>query len=497
MPSFLLSKIIIPLHLVFILGYLACVQPGPDGISSLLPVAFFTFGLFEVSLLFPSARYGEDVHQARSRTFRSVFRDPVFYFGLLAFLFVIIQALNGPRNFLYDRTIKAWTYSAGRIPFLPAGIDQVHTIHAAFWVLIVFVTILTVRNALGRKGRFLTLHLLLAFSSIFAIFSLTSYALAPSNLPKPVFAHFFSAQEAGAFFLMTTCTSFGLLLAETVNENRKRFSLRLLLIAFVLNLLAALYSLSALTIAILAISLALILIYALTYFALETREDFHVSFVAVAFLILAFFAFLHVIAYPDNRLHGISDKIFTGPWQSETEIAQKSTLQNAAWRMFADHSLFGVGSWNFGNENGYPNYLADEDWDLLPQTDSPVRLLENDFVQFLVEFGLVGFILFALPFVCVLLSFIIHCAKIIRYGTEKKLSLFAENEKELARVAIFDLFPLRSFSLLIAVVATSVISFYSSVFWSPVVLLTWTVLLSVAVSILPKPLSPIESSTRK
>ena len=119
MRSFLPSRAVIPLHLAFIASYLAWVQTGPDAIGAYLPIAFLAVGLFEVTLLFPAARCGEDIDEARQRVRRDVFRDPILAFGVIGFLFLVFQTLNGPREIVFDVANGAWDFSTARIRDFP------------------------------------------------------------------------------------------------------------------------------------------------------------------------------------------------------------------------------------------------------------------------------------------------------------------------------------------------------------------------------------------
>lgn len=480
MRSFLFSKIAIPLHLAFIFGYLACVQPGPESITSYLPLAFFAAGLFEITLLFPSARKGEDVDDARYRVLRGIFSDPVFFFGVAAFIFIVFQTLNGPRDLIYDRILKCWRYTPGYFRGLPACLDMTLSFQGAFWVLVVAVSMLAVRSGLGKKGRNLLLKLMLGVASALALYGLFTYEPAEAGAPILPLATFATPSEAGAFFLMNACAAFGLLFTEMAMEEPGKNSLRFLLFALVANLMAALYSLSCLVIATLAVALVILTIYTLVFFVKEAAGELRLTTLAVTAILIAVVCFLHFVAYPKNRLHECADRIFNGPWQTEAQKAEAGVMRAAAWRMFNDNTLGGTGTWCYGHENGMSRYLKDDEWQHISDPDSRHYICGNDFAQFLAEYGALGFALMAAPFAMILISSIIRMFLVSRNGTKLRPGRKATTAAEIDRVNIFDILPLNVLALAIAAGSTTAISFFAPVFRCPLNILTWAVLLSLA-----------------
>lgn len=488
MRSFLFSKFALPLHLAFIFGYLAWVQPGPESITSYLPLAFFSVGLFEITLLFPSARKGEEVAETRSRVLRSILRDPVFYIGIAAFLFIILQTLNGPRELYFDKISKMWRHTPGKVDFLPACLDQLLSIQGAFWVLTTTVAITAIRFGLGKKARHFFFKVLLGVSSILSIYGLASYAANGGTFVRGALAGFATSTEAGAFFIMMSSLALGLLLHELKNDESSEYSLRYLLGVFLINVAAALYSLSCLSIAALAIAILIIVVYASIFYAKRNNGSLRISSIAALIAIIVVSIFLHYVAYPKNKIHDCTHKIFHGPWQTQEQIAEASLLRNTAWRIWDNNNLTGIGTWCYGHEGGMARYIEDDEWDYLSNPDGRHYICGNDFAQFLAEYGTLGFLILISPFAFL---FMLGATKVFlcyKNGSGKRISKKASLEDpESEVIGFFDIFTTPIFAAIIAVITATVMSFFVPVFRNPLNILTWSVLFAFICASLPKP----------
>lgn len=488
MRSFLFSKFALPLHLAFIFGYLAWVQPGPESITSYLPLPFFAAGLFEITLLFPSALKGEEVAETRRRVLRSILRDPVFYIGVAAFLFIVIQTLNGPRELYFDKVAKVWRHTPGKVSFLPACLDQILSIQGAFWVMVTSAAISAIRFGFGKKARNLFFKLLLAVSSALAIYGLASYAANGGTFVRGALAGFATPTEAGAFFIMMSLLAFGMLLQELNAEEPSKYSLRYLLAVFLLNSIAALYSLSCLSIAALVLAILVVAAYSIIFFAKRNLGGLRLSSLAALVAIIAVGSFLHYVAYPKNKLHDCTAKIFNGPWQTQEQIDEAKLLRQTAWRIWDKNNLTGIGTWCYGHEGGMARYIEDDEWDYLTVPDAPHYICGNDFAQFLAEYGTLGFIILISPFAFL---FMLGMTKIVltyKNGTGKKVSRKASLEdQESEVVGFFDILIPQTFAVLIAVTTATAMSFFVPVFRNPLNILTWSTLFAYICVALPKP----------
>lgn len=490
----LLSKIAIPLHLAFIFGYLACVQPGPDRIVSYLPLAFLAAGLLEVTLLFPSARKGEGVDDARGRVLHALLGDPVFHIGVVAFLFIVFQTLNGPRTLVFDKAARQWVCSPGFFRGFPACLDQMLSVQGLFWVLVTSVAVLAVRNGLGRNGRELAVDFVLGVAILAGLHGLYAYSQVPfadsagNPLPPPAsFGAFATGAEAGAFFFMTACAAFGALFTEFAAEEPSTFRIRYRFGALLTCVAATLFSLSCLSIVALLVAVVILAVYSAVYIIRESPGELSLSTLATILVLAGVVGFLHYVAYPQNRLHDCQAKIVSGPWLDEAEKAEGETLRACAWRMFKDNAVGGVGTWCYGIDAGLPRYVRDDEWETLRDPDAPHYRCGNDLAQLFAEFGALGTSLLLAPFVLIACA---ACAKVFlaaRHGTSRKAGMRASTAAEIDRIGVFDILPPSVLSLFVAVAGATALSFFVSVFRCQLNILTWAVFLALATAQLPKP----------
>lgn len=501
MRSFLLSKIVVPLHLAIIVAYLAWAQPGPDSIASYLPLSFLCLGLLEVMLLFPSARRGEDVDFARERVCTEIKEDPVLHIGLLGMAFALLQVLNGPRQLVYVRARHAWEYTSGHIEGFPACLDMLLSAQGLFLVVTVLLALLAVRRSMGRNGRTLLVEFIVAVATVLGLYGLYLYARTPfydelggKILEAPeTFATFSSKTEAGAFFLMNSCAAFGFLFKELVRESgedeedRGKFRARVLFFAFVVNVGATLFTLSCLSIALLFAVLILLAVYTFVFVIKNSPGELSLSSFAAVVILIAAVGFLHFVAYPENRIHDCTARIFSGEWRTGEEKAEQAVLKSAAWRMAGDNIVGGVGKSCYGIESGFPKYVLEEEWESVKDPDARHYLCGNDFAQLLAEQGAVGAVLFLSPFVMMLIGAVARISKLIKYGTKTKHGIRSTTATDDSRIGIFDIVEPHVLALFAAAGIATAMSFFVPVFGSLLNVLVWAIFFAAAVTSLPKP----------
>jgi hypothetical protein len=496
MPKFVLSKIIVPLHLAVIAGFLAWVQPGPENVASFLPLSFLCLGFVAMMLLFPAARKGEDVDDARYRVSTGIKCDYIFVFAVLAAAFAVIQTLNGPRELVYLRSSRVWEYSDGIVRGFPACLDMLLSVQSVFVVAIVAPAVLAVRHSLGTRGRRRAVEFLLAIATILGLCGLYAYAEAPSSdgigvrlPPPPTFATFPTRTEAGAFFLMNALAALGLLFVAMANdeEGTDKFHIRFLFVALLVNVLSALFSLSCLSIAVMCVALAVLAAYILAFAMIASMGAISLSALAATIIVGAVACFLHFVAYPENRLHDCAEKIFSGRWQSKEEVAERSAMTGAAWRMFSDNAVGGVGASCYGLQKGFPKYIAKQDWPAVKSPTAPHWRCGNDFAQLLAEYGAVGTTLFLAPFAIMAVLAVIRIFLVARRGTKYKLGWNSTMATDADRIGVFEIMPPDTLALFLAAGCVTGMSFFVPVFGSQLNVLTWAVSLSVACASLPKP----------
>ena len=104
------------------------------------------------TILEPSRRAEETLHDARFRVASSIARDPLFWLSLCLVLIAAVRWLNGGVKMSYDAEKSLWSLSDAAVPFLPGGTDDSGRLPFAA-VVGVAVLLQAGRHALGKSAR--------------------------------------------------------------------------------------------------------------------------------------------------------------------------------------------------------------------------------------------------------------------------------------------------------------------------------------------------------
>ncbi len=120
------------------------------------------------TVLEPSRRADETLHDARFRVASSIALDPLFWFSIVLVLIAAVRWLNGGIGMVYDAEKSVWSLSEARIPFLPGATDDSGYLPFAA-VVGVAVLIQAGRHALGKSARVCFLFVAALLSGLAAV----------------------------------------------------------------------------------------------------------------------------------------------------------------------------------------------------------------------------------------------------------------------------------------------------------------------------------------
>lgn len=102
----------------------------------------------------PSRVGNEMLHGARSRVYRAIIHDPLFWVLLALVLVSGVRALNGGVATVYDAELGSWTVAAPHWPILPGTVAGDSALMHFAMSVVILVLITGCRHALGRSARF-------------------------------------------------------------------------------------------------------------------------------------------------------------------------------------------------------------------------------------------------------------------------------------------------------------------------------------------------------
>ena len=351
-------------------------------------------------VLEPSMRTGEGLSDARRRVSRGLLLDPLTWILLVLIVFSGVRALNAGTALCYDAESAAWYVSAQRFPLLPGAVGDAGFL--PFGVTVAFsVLLLSCRHSLGRAAR----HLFLLTTSAGAGLSATIVLVAlrtdwlaglDSLLPSSD-----GIQCSFAGFAFGLYLAGGLVALVAIFERNWGGALVPAILAVGGTAAGAIAFSPPYLLAAFVVAGLLTLVYAFAFAkkSLQPVEVFRMVLVGVTALVLG--GLLVAVALPRGalaeRLAAFSDlKLLSeGFWKI------REALSVLAFKSWISHLWLGTGVSSFPLD--FRIHAQAADWVLFPRGAADVA---NCWWLLLAERGVVGTMLFALPFGFLLFTYV-------------------------------------------------------------------------------------------
>ena len=479
---------------------------GGASAPHLLPVMPWLWALaLETLLFFPQRHTGESLTDARTRTWRAMARDPLFYLTLSFLMVLIMPLFNCGLCAICDYPkILAGADPAPPIPFSPFCVNTREHLGVVLWFVPALTAMLAVRHALARQGRRVLVHAIVWNGAALAglgFIQQASGATAPFWLDIPDPVHYFSSfgypNMAGSFFVAVFAVAAGLWqdnvrrdVSMKLEKKKKKhesdqeehevkrreycpqwIKTHYLLIPMGLCFFAALATLSRAAILLSFSILGFWFVYlCLSLFTSRknlTRVKLHFGMlvgIVLTVVLVGIFA-------PDDFVKEVSSVSPTAVADRVTGKAQYHSRVSTA--IFRDHMLFGVGGW--GYKHFCLEYMTDDERKEL-QVVGGVNV-HNDYLQFLCEHGAVGAGLLML----IVLSLFVPIFR--DWGHRARVAHFVKGS-ELPRPTALFCVPAVVVGILLAAIANLIHAFGDCVFRSPAVLSQFLMLLAAATGFL-------------
>lgn len=361
--------------------------------SHALPFFFLAWMVALFAFCLPSPRTGENLMEARERMLFSVVWDPFSYIGALGLLFLWIGALNGDCRLIFQPDTGYWVMGDPPMGWLPFSVKR---LHALPWVGVFFagfLGVLAIRNALTRTPKRFLLEFLATASGLFALI-LSLCFLSPTPA-QSAFLQTAKAEGLGGLFGFWALVGLGLFVELANGENRTWANRRLFLLGVYANLLGAIFFAEAISgIVVLVLFVVVSLVGMMTFRGGHRGGGALKLFMIVVLLAAATYVPLRYFCEGNpvaKKVEQIQD------WESYskrfTEILPARVV--AATDLFKEHLWFGVGRGGFEHFVGL-TLKSDSEWTPFKHDRASVK---SDYLQLLVENGLVGTAFLLLSFV--------------------------------------------------------------------------------------------------
>jgi O-antigen ligase len=351
---------------------------------------------------------------------KELLRNPFFWLGLAFLGYLAIQWANAGRTSYYDVGYRRWTYSAPRWPSWPSAFTRPDARQMLDWFFPAWVAVLAMRSSLMNKDAVRRLLRLMVYNAgLLALFGLIQFATKTRSifwirpLECPFFASFAYPNHAASFFILTAALSAGLLYREIFRADTRIHRTRAILLggSLMLCLTAANFSLSRAGV-IMAWGLACFTtVYGLVqgWRILKPVGRLRLATITLGVSALFFFAVsgfgAKAIAREFTPPTPQAGALLPGMGRVNLDLSDRPLFARAALDIWKEHPWLGVGGWGF--KRLAASCLPEAKWYKLGKPGwANVHL---DALQFLVEFGAVGFALL-LGAVAVPMAAILHPA---------------------------------------------------------------------------------------
>ena len=336
-------------------------------------------------------RAGEHLRDARCRVSSAIIHDPLFWCLLLTVVFFGIQAQNTGIAIKYDAEKALWFVSEAMFPLFPGivGDDGVLLFAGAVSFLVILQAC---RHSLGRSARMAFLLLTSSLSGLAAVVTLlAAYKGHAGSLALLKSVGGSSCSFVGfAFGLYLLC---GLVSLVAIFE-RRWYGAFVLLILSVGGNGAGLFALAPAHLsAVLVVAVLVALVYAFAYVAIEGSISIAVKVLVIFCTVLTVGCLMAAALLPRSILAGCLDPYCEFNLIPDLFWEGRNVLSAVASESWASHPWIGTGIGSFSLDFRFG--ASDAGWELFP---GGAVMPYNGWWLLLSERGIIGLVVFALPF---------------------------------------------------------------------------------------------------
>lgn len=369
--------------------HLALLAVVPVFLSQLFPAStvatvllWFSLAAAVWTLLEPSMLGDERLSEARRRVAGAIGRDPLFWLLLVVVAFSGLRALNTGIRLSYDAEAAVWRVLDPSFPVLPGAIDG--SGYLPFATAIAFLVLVQAcRHSLGRAARQMFLLLSSALAGLSAVI------------------HLFVIREGDFGFVFGLYLVGGVVSLVSVLE--RSWNLAMLPAALAIGGTVAgvlVFTPPYLTAVLVAVGL-LTLVYVLVFVGKAVRSVGVFKIVLVGFAAFALGAFLVAAVLPEDVFSERLAAYLGLRILPERFMEIRGALSVVALKSWLSHLWIGTGLSSFPLDFRVNAQAAD--WVLFPRGATTIA---NGWWMLLAERGLVGSMLFVLPFAFLLVTYV-------------------------------------------------------------------------------------------
>ena len=351
------------------------------------------------TILEPSMRRGERLSDSRQRVARGMMSDSLFWILLVLVAFSGFRALNTGIALSYDAETAVWSVSEQSFPLLPGAVGGSGFLPFAAAVALL-VLLQACRHSLGRSARH---FFVLGSSALVGLSAVIDLALLHFGSVSGMAALLPSKDGLGCSFIGFAFGLYligGMVALVAVFEQGWNKALGFVVLAIggtAVGVVAfAPFHLSAA----LVIAAFLMLVYVLVFSGktLPSFDCFRMVLVALVSLVLG--GLFVTVVLPENAFAERLSRLPEFSFFPERFLKVRELLSGIAFKSWISHLWLGTGLASFPLD--FRMYAQAADWEILPRG---TVALANCWWLLLSERGVIGIMLFVLPFGALLFTY--------------------------------------------------------------------------------------------
>ena len=423
------------------------------------------------TVLEPSRRVDETLHDARFRVASSIARDPLFWFSIVLVFIAGIRWFNGSIGMAYDAEKSVWSLSGAKFPFLPSGVAGSGCLPFAS-VVGVAVLMQAGRHALGKSARVCFLFVAALLAGIAAV--VAGLACVFEN---PVALRYAACSTVDATYPGTAfglCFMGSMVAIAGAFERKWNRAMPLLAIAVGGSAIGLYLFASDIVILAHAICAAVVMASALAY--AHRRMGGLVVPKCLAFLLVAaVIPVLFVMGVVPEGVKAQKLAIFFGEDGArlfpDGVLALRSILSDVAEKVWKDNPWLGTGLGTFGFDIRFN--AKEADWAVLASNQAGAL---NGWMQMLAERGITGVAFFVTPLLFLLWTYAIRAFRAVA-------DIFSKSRHGFGALIFHPACALGPIALLVVAAC----GFYDHSFWRSETMMLAAAMLAMAGSAFPTP----------
>lgn len=350
-------------------------------------------------LVMEPSRIGDEMlHGARARVATAIARDPLFWVLVALVAISGVRALNCGIEMSYDAETSKWFLSEPPMPVMPASVDGAGL--PVFSLAVVSLVVLEgCRHALGRSARYAFMLVASALSGLGAVVFAMMMREGMGGMAEMSACALVEPSYAGSAFGVYFSAS--VVALEAAFERRWLKAMPFAALAVLGNAAGLFLFAPAIVVAIFAGAALVVFLYSFLFLRAKLGDSAEFKYLVVFGISLVLGGMLVMGLAPQSLVDARAEPFVTGAFLPEEFFPVRSALSAISYNVWKDGPWLGSGLGTFPFDLRFA--ATPSDWAVVsPLQKAPL----NGYWLLLVERGVIGAFLLAVPFALMVVTYV-------------------------------------------------------------------------------------------